>query len=97
MQRVGLLTLILLGLISYRVSARVELPKLVLTFAGPFVLDVTRVINGDSFQAVIQPFPDVLVVRTVRIRGSDAPEMRGACLAETIGSRECTSTSLDVD
>lgn len=46
---------------------------------------VTRVIDGDTFRADINGWPDIIGKdMPIRIRGIDAPEIRGACPNERV-------------
>lgn len=54
---------------------------------GPVEARVERVIDGDTFVAEILVWPGHTVRVTVRIRGIDAPEMRGRCPAEKAAAR----------
>lgn len=40
---------------------------------------VARVIDGDTVEVVINPFPDRRVTLDVRLKGVNAPEIRGRC------------------
>ena len=51
-------------------------------FPGPVEARVLRVIDGDTFLAEALVWPGHSVTVSVRIRGIDAPEMRGRCAAE---------------
>lgn len=50
---------------------------------GPVWADVVRVIDGDTLVVAARPWPDLTIDATVRLAGVDAPEMRGACPAES--------------
>ena len=52
------------------------------TIPGPVEARVLRVIDGDSFVAEARVWPGHTVTVSVRIRGIDAPEMKGRCEAE---------------
>ncbi|MFN3075987.1 MAG: thermonuclease family protein [Alphaproteobacteria bacterium] len=54
--------------------------------AGPFVADVVRVIDGDTFQARVHIWLGQELVTAVRLRGIDAPELRGACDSERVAA-----------
>jgi endonuclease YncB( thermonuclease family) len=43
---------------------------------------VMRVIDGDTFEARVEVWPDVIVATSVRLLGVDAPELRGKCPGE---------------
>lgn len=58
-------------------------------FAGPYDGSVTRIIDGDTFEAMIKIWPDIEANVSVRIEGIDAPELRGSqCVGENLGARE---------
>ncbi|CAN5282589.1 hypothetical protein BH10PSE10_BH10PSE10_16220 [soil metagenome] len=45
-------------------------------------VDVLRVIDGDTFEVRVHLWPGLEMVTRVRLRGIDAPEIKGACLEE---------------
>ena len=49
---------------------------------GPVEADVIRVLDGDSFEARVYPWPDMVVVEMFRIYGIDTPELRASCKYE---------------
>ncbi len=55
--------------------------------AGPVEARVLRLIDGDTFVAEAFVWPGHSVTVSVRIRGIDAPEMRGRCEAEKAAAR----------
>lgn len=57
------------------------------TVAGPVEARVLRLIDGDTFVAEAMVWPGHAVTVSVRIRGIDAPEMRGRCGAERRAAR----------
>lgn len=57
------------------------------------VVDVLRVIDGDTFEARVHLWPGLEMTTRVRLRGIDAPEMKGAC-AEEIRMAEVASEAL---
>jgi endonuclease YncB( thermonuclease family) len=48
----------------------------------PRAVDVIRTIDGDTFEARVQLAPGREVTTRVRLRGIDAPELKGACSDE---------------
>lgn len=56
-------------------------------FPGPVEARVLRVIDGDTFLAEALVWPGHSVRVAVRIRGIDAPEMRGRCAGEKAAAR----------
>jgi endonuclease YncB( thermonuclease family) len=46
-------------------------------------VEVLRVIDGDTFEARVHLWPGLEMTTRVRLRGIDAPEMKGACADET--------------
>ncbi len=46
-------------------------------------VEVVRVIDGDTFEARVHLWPGLEMTTRVRLRGIDAPEMKGACSEET--------------
>lgn len=49
---------------------------------GPVEADVISVTDGDTMKIAALPWPDVVTVRDVRIRGIDTAETRGKCQYE---------------
>ena len=43
---------------------------------------VMRVLDGDTFEARVEVWPDLLVAVSVRLAGVDAPELKGKCPGE---------------
>jgi endonuclease YncB( thermonuclease family) len=52
--------------------------------ARAYAAELTRVIDGDTFEARVRVWPGVDVTTRVRLRGIDAPEMNARCAAERI-------------
>jgi endonuclease YncB( thermonuclease family) len=57
-------------------------PVLADEIPGPVMAEVVRVIDGDTFEARIRIWLDLELTANVRIRGIDAPEIRGGCQSE---------------
>jgi endonuclease YncB( thermonuclease family) len=54
-------------------------------FAGPYLGEVLRVIDGDTFEARVALWPTISATVSVRLKGFDAPELfRPACEAERL-------------
>lgn len=51
-------------------------------YDGPVRAEVIRVIDGDTIAVEARPWPGQIVEASVRVRGVDTPELRGACDAE---------------
>lgn len=58
-------------------------------------VEVVRVIDGDTFEARVHLWPGLEMITRVRLRGIDAPEMKGAC-AEEARMAEAASEALRV-
>jgi micrococcal nuclease len=56
--------------------------------AGPVVVEVLEVIDGDTFLARAKVWPGHEVTVSVRLRGIDAPERKGKCASETQAAEE---------
>lgn len=56
-------------------------------------VDVVRVVDGDTFEARVHLWPGLEMTTRVRLRGIDAPEMKGAC-AEEFRMAEASSEAL---
>lgn len=60
----------------------IALPAAAEPVSGPVSADVVRVVDGDSLAVRARPWPGVVMETIVRLRGVDAPELRGKCPAE---------------
>ena len=58
-------------------------------------VEVLRVIDGDTFEARVHLWPGLDMMTRVRLRGIDAPEMKGAC-AEEMRMAEAAGEALRV-
>ena len=58
--------------------------------AGPVAADVVRVVDGDTIEVRAEIWLDLAITVGVRLRGIDAPELRGRCLRETALARAAT-------
>lgn len=58
------------------------------SFAGPVEARVLSVLDGDTFVAEAHVWPGQFVRINVRIRGVDAPEMKGRCALERQAARQ---------
>lgn len=56
-------------------------------------VEVVRVVDGDTFEARVHLWPGLEMMTRVRLRGIDAPEMKGAC-AEEFRMAEASSEAL---
>lgn len=56
-------------------------------------VEVVRVVDGDTFEARVHLWPGLEMTTRVRLRGIDAPEMKGAC-AEEFRMAEASSEAL---
>lgn len=54
--------------------------------AGPVAARLLRVIDGDTIEAEALIWPGHSVKVAIRIRGIDAPELRGGCEAEKVAA-----------
>ncbi|MDF2765570.1 MAG: hypothetical protein K0S81_2564, partial [Rhodospirillales bacterium] len=52
------------------------------TVPGPVAAAVVRVIDGDTFEARAEVWPDIHVTVAVRVAGIDAPELHARCARE---------------
>lgn len=61
-------------------------------FSGPYYGTVSRVIDGDNFEATVELWPTTSATVSVRIKGIDAPELfRPKCAQERLGAIEAKS------
>lgn len=65
-----------------RGSAEVVSPSPVTELRSGHPAEVLRVHDGDTFEARVRIWPGMEVTTKVRLRGIDAPEMRGKCESE---------------
>ena len=54
---------------------------------GPVVADVIRIVDGDTLRVRVNVWIDQELEVWVRIRGIDAPELRGSCASERSRAR----------
>lgn len=68
-------------------AAAPALPAPAETFPGPVRATVMRIVDGDTFVAAARLWPGQVLTVNVRLRGIDAPEMRGRCEEERRAAR----------
>ncbi|KQQ89581.1 thermonuclease family protein [Aureimonas sp. Leaf324] len=76
---------LLLALSGISPSLAQELPREV---GGPVLAHVVKVRDGDTIEVEALIWPMQTVQVAVRLRGVDAPELKGACAAETAAARD---------
>ncbi len=59
-------------------------------FPGPFAGAIVRVVDGDTFKARVQVWFGQEITTSVRVRGFDAPEIKGKCAEESKAAQEAT-------
>lgn len=64
--------------------------------AGPYSVQVLRVVDGDTFLARIRVWLGQDVLTHVRLRGIDTPELNGRCAAEVLMAREARQALADI-
>jgi endonuclease YncB( thermonuclease family) len=64
--------------------------------APPIPADVLRVIDGDTFEARVHVWPGLDVTTKVRLRGIDAPELRGHCPTERIRAEAARDALIEI-
>ena len=75
------LRFIVLILVSFSVSAT--------EYGNVTVDEVWSIYDGDSFKVNINSWPDIIGKSiSIRVRGVDAPEIRGKCQAEKLAARK---------
>ncbi len=66
-------------------------------FPGPYFGEVTRVIDGDTFEANVEIWPTISATVSVRLRGVDAPEIRRPkCPQESLGAKMAQEAMTDI-
>lgn len=50
---------------------------------GPYPAKVTEIIDGDTFRALIETYPNEFILRSVRLAYIDTPEKSGQCERES--------------
>ena len=60
------------------------------------VAELLRVVDGDTFDARVHVWPNVAVTARVRLRGIDAPELKGRCADERIKAEAARDALLAV-
>ena len=58
---------------------------------GPVLADIVKVRDGDSVDVVAHVWPGTDIRVSVRIRGIDAPELRGKCVGESALAQQSRS------
>ena len=72
-------------------------PAVPAVLGGTQPAQVLRVIDGDTFEARVRIWPGMDVTTLVRLRGVDAPELRGRCVgerAQALAARDALMTLL---
>ena len=59
-------------------------------FPGPFTSEIVRVVDGDTFKTRLQVWFGQEMTTSVRVRGFDAPEIKGKCAEESKAAQEAT-------
>jgi micrococcal nuclease len=81
-------------------AALLGLPPLGATAAqslsGPVAAEVLRVIDGDTIEVRAKIWLDLELTVNARIRGIDAPELRGKCRQETMMAAAATDRLVEV-
>ena len=70
------------ALVAVVVCLASALPARAETLPGPVAADVIRVVDGDTLALRARIWIGIDIVVSARIRGIDAPELRGRCEAE---------------
>ena len=65
-------------------------------FPGPFSSDILRIIDGDTFKARVQVWFGQEITTSVRIRGFDAPEIKGKCAEEINAAQQAADMLRDI-
>lgn len=65
-------------------------------FPGPLSSEITRVMDGDTFKARVQVWFGQDITTSVRIRGFDAPEIKGKCAEESKAAQDATQILRDI-
>ena len=65
-------------------------------FAGPLASEVLQIIDGDTFKARLQIWFGQEITTSIRVRGFDAPEVKGKCADETKAAAEATQMLRDI-
>src|SRR5688572_14665109 len=61
------------------------------TLAGPYVGAVERVVDGDTLAVRVTVWLEQDLRVLVRVRGIDAPELRGRCVSEARRAQDATA------
>ena len=59
-------------------------------FPGPIPAKLTRIIDGDTFEARIRIWFGQEITTLVRVRGFDAPELKSRCASEATGAHQAS-------
>ena len=61
-----------------------------------YPVDVTRVIDGDTFEGRVRAWPGIDITTKVRLRDIDAPEMKGRCERELAQAQAARQALVDL-
>ncbi len=65
-------------------------------FSGPMASEVLQIVDGDTFKARLQIWFGQEITTSIRVRGFDAPEVKGKCPEETKAAVEATHMLRDI-
>ena len=65
-------------------------------FSGPMASEVLQIVDGDTFKARLQIWFGQEITTSIRVRGFDAPEVKGKCPEETKAAAEATQMLRDI-
>ncbi|MBR3372051.1 MAG: thermonuclease family protein [Rhodobacteraceae bacterium] len=68
----------LIASFSFASASELDVRSRTTVFEGPYTAEVVRVIDGDTVEAVVALWPGLIAHYSIRVRGIDAPEIRGA-------------------
>lgn len=67
------------------------------TYGNAIVSEVTSIYNADTFRANIAGWPDIIGKRIpIRVKGIDAPELRGKCKKEIESARQAKQETVSM-
>jgi endonuclease YncB( thermonuclease family) len=70
--------------VSAAVAPPMRIEHVPFALRGQHPAEVTRVVDGDTFEARVHVWPGIDITTRVRLRGIDAPEFKARCMEERV-------------
>ncbi len=84
-------------IIFYCLTLLLPLPALSSTYGGILIDEVTSIYDADTFRVNIKDWPAIIGRHVpIRVRGMDAPEIRGRCPAEKAAAQRAREETVNL-